>query len=309
MHQRYHKLLSFISHCNLEGKTILEIGSGSGHLARLVAPIGKSVTVIDPCRSLTTDLLPESNINLISEYFSADHCINNYDFIFCRQVLEHTEKPIDFLRAIHAALAPDGQAYIEIPRAEFIYDHQTVLDLHFSHIQYFTEQTFLMAATCAQFSIEKRYRLLNGHDIGFLLSSSSVKQHQDSLRIGNSLRFKVNFPDVAASYNTYIKSLTGAIALYGANTNGQVFFNLIWNNDQDVAVAIDDSPYLTDFYLYNQNRLLKIVTSEQIDLQQYAHVVITAFLHQAAIMGRLTSLGYQGHIHTFSADGTLSCST
>src|SRR3989338_718172 len=73
----------------IAGKRVIEIGGGSGHLARLLARKATRVWVFEPSRGLRAEMLPEANIVLLNASYAAGLVEEPVDLIVCRQVLEH----------------------------------------------------------------------------------------------------------------------------------------------------------------------------------------------------------------------------
>ena len=73
-----------------------------------------------------------------------------FDLITCNQVLEHTIDPADFLRDIHADLAPGGHLYIEVPDTS---DFESLPPEHdrflMQHLWYFTDVSLQRLAGAA----------------------------------------------------------------------------------------------------------------------------------------------------------------
>ena len=297
MHSRLNNVLDWIGLRYYNKKNVIEIGAGSGHLSRIIANKARSVTIYEPCNTLTKTMLPEKNINLFSKNYKYDRTLELFDFGICRQVIEHIKNPLDFIIEIKKSLKPHGYVYLEVPNAEYIYNNKMIVDFHFQHVQYFTEHSFLKAIEMAGMQLIKKQYLMDNHDMGFLLKNNMETNNQS--KKNESLKNQ-NFNNEIIKIRNLLKSIDGSIALYGANTHGQIFFNLINGVDNNVAVAFDDSEYLYNYSLFNKNRKLEIINPKAVDINSYNNIIITAYLHQKSIINNLKELGFDGQIFTMA---------
>ena len=294
------QLLEWIGKGYFGDKKVIEIGSGSGHLARNIAQQTKSVTIVEPNKSLNKYLLPEENINLISENYKYDHSMGLFDLVICRQVIEHIQNPINFLNEIKKCLKPDGFAYLEVPSAEYIYTNNMIWDFHLQHIHYFTFNSFLNAAEQTGLYLIKDCSLMGKHDMGFLFSNNSLVQKDRYYKKNNIIFSETGFSSVKNKFKLLLNSINGSVALYGANTHGQVFFNIFNDYSNNIELALDDSKYLYNYFLFNNNKKIAIQNPRSIEINQFGNIIITAYLHEKSIRKNLNELGYEGRIYSIN---------
>ncbi len=108
---------------DLEGKTVLDIGCGFGRLALLCA-LHKASRVV--AVDLSTPLIKtfESIISLLKIDNIETHIMdvenlklepNQFDVIFCCEVIEHLLNPAKLLKTIYSLLKPDGIVVLSTP--------------------------------------------------------------------------------------------------------------------------------------------------------------------------------------------------
>lgn len=104
-------------------KTILEIGCGPGHLIEKLGSLGHEVYGIEIneiaiIEAKTRDL---KVLNLQIEEYCSHFGRNFFDIIIFFHVLEHLEKPIEFLNEINKLLTLDGRILFSVPNPNRIH--------------------------------------------------------------------------------------------------------------------------------------------------------------------------------------------
>ncbi|CAL8143942.1 unnamed protein product [Orchesella dallaii] len=105
----------------LEGLTILDVGCGGGVLCEPLGRLGAKVKGIDPGKgnifTATTHLSEELRDNISYECtsiedFATKYKENGYDAVVMSEVVEHVEKPEDFIRIGSSLLKPGGSLFL-----------------------------------------------------------------------------------------------------------------------------------------------------------------------------------------------------
>ena len=280
-------------YCN---QHVVEVGGGSGHLARILARLARSILVFEPSVGLRAEMLPEANITLVNEPFAASLVDEPSDLIVCRQVLEHVADPLNLLRELHAALVADGYLYLEVPRAEYIEEHAALFDLHYAHVQYFHEPNLLRLAARGGFRAERQWRLKGGHDIGVLLrpqrnalSNLAVPAVAVSSDLSRSLECR------QSQGRAFLATLAGNVALYGATWHGVAFLTT-FQLDKDFTMAIDDNADFSGCRIYSKRQCIPVRVPTAKAFEGVDTVLITAYLHEEVIAAKLQGMGFNGGI-------------
>ncbi len=296
MASRLHFLVEWLGPGLLTGKRILEVGAGSGHLARILAPLAATVTVYEPCLYLTKAMLPEDNITLFTSTFPGPRqdCA---DVVICRQVIEHLEAPGQMLADIRNALAPGGYAYCEVPDADFITRTAAFTDIHINHVQYFSRPHFCRLAARFGLTALRVLTIKEGHDFGVLLTADDGRAgqaigecvHPAAADLGARLAQRI---DLARQG---VAALPGPLALYGATAHTQIFLNALGGTARFAAV-LDDNPANRGWMHYDQAHTVSVISAEKADLSRFGSVIIGAYLHDTVIASRLRESGFGGAI-------------
>jgi 2-polyprenyl-3-methyl-5-hydroxy-6-metoxy-1,4-benzoquinol methylase len=108
MSNHLQKIADWIGATEYAGKHVVEVGAGGGYLARILSQRARSVTVFEPSAGLQAEMLPEANISLIKEMFTASLVEGRADLVVCRHVLEHVADPLSLVRDMGGVLEDGG---------------------------------------------------------------------------------------------------------------------------------------------------------------------------------------------------------
>jgi SAM-dependent methyltransferase len=303
MNRRLEELAAWLTTDIVENRHVIEIGAGGGHLARLIAKSANTVSVVEPCRALTSEMLPEPNIELIHDLFPTNSPLPKADLILARQVLEHVADPQGFLSAVTDALAENGYAYVEVPAADYIGQHGAILDLHAQHVNYFDFVTLIELGARFGLVPVRSLSIKDGHDFGVLFRRAVVAKREVSKPISTIqdkvAQWRTRLMQRAETLARFRPTSLGRIALYGATMHGTVFLNMLpWKNDPCLQSVFDDNPGYGYVGLYTPKRYLPVVPPTIATVQSHDTIIIVAYLHDIAISRKLRALGFCGQVLT-----------
>ncbi len=151
---------------------IVDVGGGTGALARTLAKRAREVHLVEPSRALRPEDFVGSAVTLHQSLFPAPALGDRvFDVIASRQVIEHIPEPMPFLRAVRSRLA-GGIAYLELPSAEYIEQTGSIVDFHYPHVHYYRRSEFETLVRRAGFDVLDVKELKDGHDRAFLLRAA-----------------------------------------------------------------------------------------------------------------------------------------
>ncbi|EDP63540.1 putative NDP-hexose methyltransferase protein [alpha proteobacterium BAL199] len=295
MHKRYDTLLEFLGSDRLVGKRILEVGGGTGSLARLLADLGADVTVVEPNDELQSLLGDQADrIRVINDFFGPGTLDETFDGVICRQVVEHIADVRPFVRALGAAVNQDGFAYIEVPTLEFIAKTGAYMEVHVQHLHYLDDATRRRLLADAGLVVTGTHDILQGHDVGIL-----AQPGKPDVPARNPVPSRIE--SVVARRDAHQAFLAGfdgdrsRTAIYGATSQGVTFFNLFAPGAAP-ARFVDDNPDYAGRLAYGRGGAATIHPRSDELLTGLDHVFVGAYHHQAAITAKLADDGFKGTV-------------
>jgi len=129
-----------VSTYQLEGKSVLEVGSGKGEFLALLAERGIGHGIgLDPGFMPTRDI-DHPNLEFIREEYDAARNHMTADLVVARHFMEHVPNVGDFFGWLaESVAATDGGAlYVEVPDTSRILTEGAFWDVYYEHCSYFT---------------------------------------------------------------------------------------------------------------------------------------------------------------------------
>ncbi len=295
MHKRYETLIDFLGRERLVGKRVLEVGGGTGSLARLLADLGAVVTVVEPNDELPALLGDQADrIRVVNDFFGPGTIDETFDGVICRQVVEHIADVRPFVRALGDAVAPGGFAYVEVPTLEFIAQSGAYMEVHVQHLHYFDAAARRRLLADAGLEVVGTHDIMHGHDVGIL-----ARPGRPDLEARNPAPSLVErVPERRRAHETFLARFDGApgrTAVYGATSQGVTFFNL-FAADAAPSRFVDDNPDYADRFAYGRGGTATIHPRGPELLASLDHIFVGAYHHQAAIVGKLAADGFRGTV-------------
>jgi SAM-dependent methyltransferase len=129
----------------LDGRSILEIGSGEGALLRALADRGADVTGVDPGARAQAG----GSLTVIAEPFRPELFDRRFDSIVHYALLEHLADPVASVRDQLALLADGGSLVFSVPDCTVPVAHGDISMLFHEHWSYFTGDSLAAVAALA----------------------------------------------------------------------------------------------------------------------------------------------------------------
>jgi SAM-dependent methyltransferase len=123
-----HSVLLRALHPDGAGRTVLDVGCGSGYLGALLAERGYDVTGIE--RSGCYQLPFPSSVRLIEadlEQGLPDLPAGSFDYVLCADILEHLRDPGRLLEQLRGVVRPGGLLIASLPNSGNIYFRLNIL--------------------------------------------------------------------------------------------------------------------------------------------------------------------------------------
>jgi SAM-dependent methyltransferase len=232
----------------------LEVGCGQGGFVELVADMAgdrlRSAAGFDPAwRGEDGGMLGRAR--MFRCYFDAetsrrlDHAPN---LVASRHTIEHVPDPVDFLKAIRAALgeASGARIFIETPSISWIIENQAMQDFFYEHCSIFSPQALAAALQLAGFGEENVKTIFGGQYLwAEAVASTPVDRGSLSFKADGALadmeslrsRFVAHWRE---QLDEALKA--GPVALWGAGAKGVTFALMIDPEGERIDHIIDVNP-------------------------------------------------------------------
>ena len=244
-----------VSAYDLRKKRIVEIGCGNGIFLKLLCKRGQSAGIgFDP--SFPGDEDPVPGVELVRGYFGRAEADRGFDFLCCRHVLEHLEKPLEFLLELsEISVGSSGVTmYFEVPNAEFVLGGEGLWDIIYPHVSYFTETSLTNLFEHAGFNVLRAGKRFSDQFVFVEVRAPGgaalpIKQRR---RQALSRGFQFSISDCRSHFARTVERWSACmaqlaaetgrpLAFWGAGAKGVSFLNLVPGAEKIPAV-VDSNP-------------------------------------------------------------------
>lgn len=160
-------------HENPKGLKLLDVGCGTGGFLIEAEKLGYKVTGVD---------FDDEQIKIAKRFGLNDVYVGDvinflnvnqgkYDVITGFEIIEHLDKPREFLRAIHGALKPDGYLCLSTPNSSRIGPRNEFWDFPYHHLTRWTKRSLRNIVEMENF---KSIKIKEELPISFLISKTRV---------------------------------------------------------------------------------------------------------------------------------------
>ncbi len=164
---------------DLHGKQLVEIGCGDGDFLSMLCELGENTgTGFDPSVNPTKeDLSANQRVTLVPDYLDARHKHLDADFIACRHVLEHVERPVQFLNTIRELIGERATTlYFEVPNLLFTLRDMAIWDIIYEHCLYFQPGALVRLFADSGFRVLEIHETFERQFIGIEAAVGAAKQ-------------------------------------------------------------------------------------------------------------------------------------
>ena len=254
------KIMGFVT------DVVVEIGAGAGIFIKEFE--AKRKVAIEPSEEAGQI---DKSIEVYNEYFTKEKFNFSADLVVMRQVLEHIQDPINFLKEIKKSFqhSHDLYIYIEVPNSTLTFRFGRFYDYYYEHCNYFSINTINFLANQLNMEVVDLSTAMDGELIAFLLTTKKT----------NALKIKEKLDENRATiFNELkIKQLAGKrIIAWGASGNGVQILNNLDIDTKSIPFIIDSDKNKQGKYI--PGTLQKIISPmEARDYNPDVILVLTQF--------------------------------
>ncbi len=244
---------------DVQGSRIVEVGCGKGtFLRKLVAdPTADNRGVgFDPSY-LGAENEFDGRLQFITRFFDGAGLTLAPNVVLCRHVIEHVERPVEFLQTIAAALRATGstsaRVFFETPCIEWILRNQVVWDFFYEHCSLFSAASLAATFRRAGFDVRQVTHLFGGQYLW--LEANWTRDVQQQAGTAGSAAEPGLVPELAAQFvaaeSAQLAAWTeqagrlrrqGRVALWGGGAKGVTFANLVDPAAELISAVVDVNP-------------------------------------------------------------------
>lgn len=236
----------------------LEIAPGGCDLLLALAK-DSLVYSIDPSQSSAL-YSQEQNIIHIQEFFDRKKIEkalqHKIDFVIFRHLIEHIDKPREFIEEVVSLLQEGAMIYVETPNGEEILRHKRFYELRYEHVAYWTPETLENAFLENGCEVVERVFYYNQQWFGLFLRKAKSKATKQAPKL---LPKDINQSlwDSIISLNQALRKFR-TIALYGASSHATSLVNYLEKeNILKIQYAIDLDTRRQEKFIQKTNICIK----------------------------------------------------
>lgn len=252
--QRYANALAdrLIERYGVRGKTVLEIGSGKGEFLKLLCDKGgNSGRGYDPTYDGESD---SADVTFVRDLYPLDGTGEPFDFLVCRHVLEHLERPQEMLAGLRKGCADAStRVYLEVPNGAFTMSPSGQWDLIYPHVSYYTTASLKCLVERAGFEVLAEGTSFDGEFLYVEAApADAVTERAERVDPAEVAALVSHAESFATSYRSTVEEWRVRLAaraipsqrkaaLWGAGAKGTTFANAL-GRDSRLGVVVDVNP-------------------------------------------------------------------
>lgn len=234
-----------IERYSLENTTWLEIGCGDGHfLHRLGQKVpGLRLIGFEPGRE--ADNAEAKGIEAYRDYFMPERDVEKFkpDFLVCRHVIEHLDRPKDFVAQIaywcqRAGIAPVFIA--EVPRINKAIEQARINDYLYEHVSNFTDRSFTTMFEHAGYEVLRQQSVY--HDEVLVAEVRPLPDAAMQTIASETETYRDKIEALSTDVQVKVMTLTAggkSLAFWGGTGKGASFLNNFDLPEEDFPIVVD----------------------------------------------------------------------
>lgn len=248
---------SLVERYDLQGKDIIEIGSGQGDFLRMLCALGDNRGVgFDPSYVAEASVESGPDVSFVQDYYSEQYADRPVDFIYSRHVLEHLEQPRKLVETLRSL--PEIVVFAEVPNADFMLAHTALWDVIYEHYSYFGQRSLSRLFSDQGFRILRLDTTFGGQ---FLCLEATPEQDAAprqrrqtpalTAMASATTRFGQNSRTLLVEWRGRLEAVQRSgrrAVVWGAGSKGVTFLNLL-SRDGPIEFVVDINPRKQGMYI------------------------------------------------------------
>jgi len=233
---RMEQFTDFVHKYSLQGKKVLEIGSGKGESISLMGACGTDAYGVEHAAESVRFCI-QSGLNVSQHFVEADKELLEhapFDAFFILNFLEHLPDLNSVLYGIYQNLDDQGVGLVEVPNFNMVLENKLFSEFIVDHIYYFTQDTLITTLNRNGFEVLECNAVWHDYII------SAVVKKRRPLDVTGCAEFRLKLTDELQRYISQFGQKR--VAVWGAGHQALTVLALADLTDK-VKYVIDSAPF------------------------------------------------------------------
>lgn len=233
---RLNQMKEFVAKFGLEGKKVLEVGSGKGNMLDILEEVGLKAVGIE-ASSKSVEIGQSAGRKMIAGYIGDLDKIVGYPFdvFISLNYLEHLPQPSCIIKHIYDNMTANAVGFVTVPNLEYLLRARCFYEFVADHLSYFTKKTLTFAFESNGFDVLECYTINEDNDIVAIVKK---KEPLDISGQFNDVKNLIkNLQQIVADY----KSQNKKVAVWGAGHRTLALLAL--SQLKDIEYVIDSAKF------------------------------------------------------------------
>ncbi|MDD5698415.1 MAG: class I SAM-dependent methyltransferase [Victivallaceae bacterium] len=233
---RLNQMKEFADRFSIQGKNVLDIGSGKGEMLDVLEEAGLKATGLEASPE-SVKIGRSAGRNMVNGYIGDISKLGDglFDAFIALNYLEHLPDLGNVIGNIHKATSADAAGFVTVPNLEYLLKTNCFYEFVVDHISYFTEKTLTFAFEANGFNVLDCGLINNENDIAIVVKKKkSLDISQQYVKVETVIR------DLRKIISAY-KSKNKKVAVWGAGHRTLALLAL--SKTDDIEYIIDSAKF------------------------------------------------------------------
>jgi SAM-dependent methyltransferase len=240
---------------DLRGKDVIDIGAGKGDFLIMLCRAGENRGVgFDPSYIPGPEAEAEG-VTFVQDFYSEQYTNYPADFIACRHVLEHIEKPRDFVASVRSAVNGrlETVVFFEVPNVLYTLRDLGIWDIIYEHCSYFSPHSLAHLFRQVGFEVLDVSAVFGGQFLTIETRLAAETAEPDAPDSITPLveAFAENYNRKVTAWQQQMGRIVGdgrKAVVWGAGSKGVTFLNILKTRDM-IKYVVDINPRKEGMYV------------------------------------------------------------
>jgi SAM-dependent methyltransferase len=288
-------LIGRLARDGVRGRRVVEVGCGSGYfLKRLCRASGCHGFGFDPGYSGAAE--DEPGARFVRGLYDPSR-VADVDVIVCRHVIEHVQRPADFVKSVSTGLPPSVRCYFETPAFEWILENTALWDVFHEHCNYFVREALQNVFRLAELDTLSVERVFEGQYFWLRAQPGEAGAPIAPLEVPDVRGFARRCAANEERLRELVARLSagGTIAVWGAAAKGATLANVVDPRGEQIRCLTDVNPARHGQFIPGSGH--EIVAPETLVARGITDCIVMNPNYQGEIRALLATLGADLRLH------------